>query len=130
MIFFEIIFYQTYLFYLVIFGSEEPAEIASGVMSAALALIIMFSFLLVHSFYFCTQFDIVILFIMHMGIMLPFNYYFSRDNRKLRVITKKMLLKNSAGMSKVLAIIFYLIAFSMPLFGISYGKMLYESHSR
>jgi hypothetical protein len=101
MIFFEIIFYQTYLFYLVIFGSEEPAEIASGVMSAALALIIMFSFLLVHSFYFCTQFDTVILFIMHMGIMLPFNYYFSRDNRKLRVITKKMLLKNSAGGSVI-----------------------------
>lgn len=126
MLFFDIVYYQAYLFYANILKEDDPHSTTTWGVGAALSFIIIFNLLIVKEMFICQEIRTIYLFLCVLIIVWLCSIYFKRDNRRYRIVKNKVLYKNSRLISKVIAITYFGIAIAMMFIGPILGKYFHE----
>ncbi len=106
----DIIYYQTYLFYSSKLKELDPHFTASWGVSAATAFIITFPILAIKNLFYCGKIDTIYLFstaILIIGFVMN---YFYKNNYWIKIINQKPLLIESKFYSKLIAILYFILA--------------------
>jgi hypothetical protein len=107
---FDIIYYQTYLFYKSVLKEDDPHFATALGLGAATAFLIIFPFRVIKDIYTCYDFSTMTYFIFTMCIVGTISLYFSKNNRNINIVKVKPLFNNSVKYSKWITILYFLLA--------------------
>ncbi len=124
---FDVIYYQTFLFYSKRLKEEDPHFTTTWGVGVAFAFIITFPLFTIIQSVLCIKIKTLIMFLIAMLITFLLFMYFKNDNKREIIIKNKPLFRNSKNLSKIIAIGYFIIAISFlfifPILGSYYIKI-------
>ena len=122
----DIIYYQAYLFYSKRLKEDDPHVTTTWGVGIAFSFIIMFSFLAIKDIFFCKDIKPIYLFGFSLLVFAAFHYFFSKGDRKGKIIREKPLFNGSEQYSKLIAVLYFGFAIAMMFIGPVLAKYFYK----
>jgi archaellum biogenesis protein FlaJ (TadC family) len=124
---FDIIYYQAFLFYSKRLKEDDPHFTTTWGVGIAFAFILTFPFFTFLQILFCIRIRAIFMFLSGILIVVPFFYYFNKNNKKYQVLKNKPLYKASKNKSIVITVVFFaaaiLMLFICPVLGAHFKKI-------
>lgn len=122
----DIIYYQAFLFYTKKLKEEDPHFTTTWGVGIAFAFILIFTITSIKDIFFCIDIKTIYLFCFSIIVYIIFHHYFTKNNRRERIIKEKPLFKNSIYLSKLIAILFFSFSIAMMFIGPTLAKYFYK----
>lgn len=124
----DIIYYQTFLFYSKRLKENNPNFTTTWGIGIAFAFIIVFGITSIKDIFICNDVKTIYLFIFSLFIYCVFYYYFTKDNKRNKIIKEKPLYRGSLIYSRTITISYFGFAIAMMFIGPILAKINYEKY--
>lgn len=128
--FFDIIYYQTYLFYSKKLKESNPHFTTTWGVGISFSFIVVFTITGIKDIFICTDISTPILFLFSILIYFLFYLYYTKNNKRERIVKEKPLIASSLIISKLITLFYFIIAITMMFVGPLLAEHFYNIHCR